>query len=200
MFNNQVNNSVNSQSLMFNSSVNNSSSILYQDRGDYSSKSSSSTGTSELIFKFNGSRLTALGSGGSMLDSWKASSGVPGSTAADQWTWNYGPIPEGNYVVNPGKIESWSDLSFFEKMEGNFGFGTWPGGVPSWGQYRVPIQTLDGGYSVTNGIITRGDFYIHGGWTLGSRGCIDVSFGDRSFFNYLSSQPATIPLTVNYGN
>jgi len=166
--------------------------------GDYSSRNLSSTGTSELTF--NGSWLTALDSGGSILDSWKSSSGVPGSTAADQWKLNYGPIPEGNYVVDSGKIESWSDLSFLGKMEGNFGFGTWPGGVASWGQYRVPIQTLDGGYSVTNEIVTRGDFYIHGGWTLGSRGCIDVSFGDISFFNYLSSQPATIPLTVNYGN
>ena len=127
------------------------------------------------------------------------STGKPGATPADQWVPNYGGIPEGNYVVNPGMVQKWSDLPLYQKMAAYFGRGEWPGGVPAWGHYRVPIQTPSGGYFVTSGAITRGNFFIHGGCTPGSAGCIDIGSGEVSFFNYLSGQNGTVPLTVEYG-
>jgi RHS repeat-associated protein len=143
---------------------------------------------------FDGKRLTATDAEGNVIDSWKASSGRPGTTFADQWRKDIGPIPEGDYSVNPGKIERWHDLPILKRIAADFGLtNTWKGGPPAWGHYRVPIDIPGGS------ILGRGTFFIHGGWTPGSAGCIDVGFGDVSFFNYLSSQRGSMPLTVKYG-
>jgi hypothetical protein len=42
---------------------------------------------------------------GSVIREWPAVSGAPGSTPADQKVRNFRPIPEGDYTVDPKKID-----------------------------------------------------------------------------------------------
>ena len=102
----------------------------------------------------------------------------------------YGPIPEGEYFIDPSKIQKWEDLAWWRKFRAEvLGWGTWFGGPKTWGYYRVPIIDPTGNF--------QGGF-VHGGvWETGTIGCIKIR-EDLSFFNYLSQQKGLIPLTVNY--
>jgi len=145
---------------------------------------------------FNGKyELSATDAEGNAISSWQGSSGKPGSTTsvAHQRLQDFGPIPEGNYIVDPSQIQRWKDLPGYQKVAAYFNRGEWPGGIPAWGDTRVPIQIPGGS------VYGRSEFFIHGGWFPGSAGCIDLGRNASSFFNYLSGQRGSIPLTVNYG-
>lgn len=144
---------------------------------------------------YDGNRLTATDANGNQIGSWDATSGRPGTTPAEQYIQNKGPIPSGNYSVNPQQIQRWNDLPFRQKVYAYFGRGEWRGGTTAWGHTRVPIEISPGTYTGPR----TGNFFIHGGVFPGSAGCIDVGANEASFFGYLSGQNSSIPLTVQYG-
>ncbi|OPY91537.1 MAG: hypothetical protein A4E72_00097 [Syntrophus sp. PtaU1.Bin208] len=146
--------------------------------------------------KWNGRELSATDAKGNEIGSWGGVSGRTGSTTsqAHQRIRGYGPIPEGGqYSVNPQSIQRWSDLSWYQKALAAVGRGEWRGGVQTWGNTRVPIN-IQGGT-----VLSRGDFFIHGGAYpgVGTGGCIKLQ-NPGSFFRYLSGQNGSIPLTVKY--
>lgn len=131
--------------------------------------------------RFDGNALTRFDDKGKPIRSWPAISGVPGSTPADSYISDIGPIPEGQYSLDPSKsnYDSW-----------------WkPGwGDPSaWGNVRTLIEPLPGTY--TGG---RYEMYVHGGSAPGSTGCIDLTSSNDDFHNWLKQQSESIPLTVDY--
>ncbi len=92
-----------------------------------------------------------------------------------------GPIPEGEYYINPKAVQITAERGVFDELKGVVGRGTFPGGDSSWGYGRVWIKpdpvVIEG--------VTRGGFTIHGGDVPGSAGCIDLVGNDQAFFNVL---------------
>lgn len=95
-----------------------------------------------------------------------------------------GPIPAGEYWINPSEMweRPW------------YGFGM----EAPWGNYRVTLHVLPG--TQTHG---RGGFFIHGGTTAGSAGCIDLTSGMDRFVRRLRSLLARnpdcyVPVRVRY--
>lgn len=85
-----------------------------------------------------------------------------------------GPIPEGKYWINPA--EFWENAWYKS------------GSRSSWGNYRITIHpfvntTTYGSIGpVTGMFVPRGGFFIHGGSTPGSKGCIDLTANMDKFF------------------
>jgi hypothetical protein len=69
---------------------------------------------------------------------------------------NIGPIPEGTYWINPSEL--WENAWY--KV----------GSTSAWGNYRITIHPF-----TTTETYGRGGFFIHGGDTPGSIGCIDLA-------------------------
>ena len=145
---------------------------------------------SKLSLVFNGTHLTM--SGGSAPYSYAAVSGKPEKggvftyTPERQKAPSSGPIPEGNYWINPAEIWEMEFYNFWTSESG-------------WGKYRVTIHPFK--TTETHG---RGGFFIHGGKNPGSAGCIDLTNKIVKFVTDLGKEGARrkcqIPLIVNYGN
>ncbi|WP_416831167.1 tlde1 domain-containing protein, partial [Helicobacter ganmani] len=91
-----------------------------------------------------------------------------------------GPIPEGEYYIDMEKI---TEAVFYRNI--------------SWGKKNVPIELNN---QETYG---RDGFYIHGGWSAGSAGCIDLWDKNEMFFEKLIKlskkfNAHRIPLVVEY--
>ena len=104
---------------------------------------------------------------------------------------NFGPAPEGKYIVNINEIHSF--VSFFENPIHRF--RRWPGGTSSWGKERVAIKPTF--HSNRSGLT------IHGGSDPGSRGCIDLLHNEVKFFELLRKYTSDygqekVELDVNY--
>lgn len=113
-----------------------------------------------LELQFNGSHLTMTGGGRTY--SYSAVSGKPQTdgtfdySQARQQLRNIGPIPEGTYWIRPDEL--WENAWYK------------PASTDAWGNYRITIHPFV--TTVTHG---RGGFFIHGGTTPGSAGCIDLT-------------------------
>lgn len=109
---------------------------------------------------------------------------------------NVGPIPEGNYFVFKNRVQIWNNLSTPQKIKAAIGRGQWPGGETAWGSFRYEIypKSVDLGDGVT-----RGNFFIHGGYYPGSAGCIDLCGGIGAFYKYFNQREQNkVHLIVNY--
>ena len=73
----------------------------------------------------------------------------------------FGPIPEGVYYVDPADL---SDPNFIGDVRRRL--------TGDWGDWRIRIKP-----SAMTNTYGRGNFFIHGGGTIGSAGCIDVGGG-----------------------
>jgi Protein of unknown function (DUF2778) len=144
-------------------------------------------GASAIALYFNGRALGMGGNGASL--GYPAVSGKPlanGSfdySAARQRLGNTGPIPAGNYWINPSEL--WERPWFSRQTAG-------------WGNYRITLRIYPG--TVTHG---RGGFFIHGGSTPGSAGCIDLTSRMDQFVLDLRarvgrSNNCYIPVKVEY--
>ena len=116
---------------------------------------------------FNGSTLTSYDASGRPVASYPAVAGRVESCQCsdDMNVRDFGPTPEGTYMVDPNAINSWS---FLKKLTG------W-GSRFAWGNQRshlVPFRHDAGG---------RTQMYIHGGWYPGSKGCIDLTNNNDAF-------------------
>jgi hypothetical protein len=95
-----------------------------------------------------------------------------------------GPIPEGSYWIRLDEIQS-----------------NWLGmrrNAASWGNYWVTIHVFPG--TKTH---NRGGFFIHGGKTPGSIGCIDLTTEMDLFVKDVRQEAGSkadchVPLTVKY--
>lgn len=104
-----------------------------------------------------------------------------------------GPIPEGEYIVDPSNTQSFSEVSIINRLKGMIGFGTWPGLTVSWGYYRTWIIPTE----ETN-TYDRYGFSIHGGAYPGSAGCIDLTSNNDRFHTWLKAYNRVITLRVVY--
>lgn len=129
---------------------------------------------------FDGYRLTLHRSDGSVVASWPAISGVAGhQKPSEQGEVDVGPLPEGSYSFPLDQIQSMSARNFVLGLANAVGQkrGAWPGATVAWGTQRaflVPNASTD-----TRG---RRNFSIHGGFTPGSEGCIDVGPNEETYF------------------
>lgn len=97
----------------------------------------------------------------------------------------HGPMPEGRYWIRPSQL--WT-RHFYHIYE--------PASV--WGHHRLTIHSFPG----TN-TYGRGGFFIHGGSTPGSAGCIDLWNQMETFVSEMQSllkseADCHIPLIVHY--
>src|SRR6056297_1584138 len=114
----------------------------------------------QLALRFDGRNLTMTGSG--PPKTYSADSGRPierngqitfDYSQARQRIRNVGPIPEGTYWIRPDEL---SEAGWFRNTD-------------AWGDYRITIHPF-----TTTETFGRGGFFIHGGTTRGSAGCIDL--------------------------
>lgn len=130
---------------------------------------------------FDGSALTMFASG-RLLKTYQAVSGRPLSSKDGTTSFNYskarqkqgsvGPIPEGTYWVNPQQL--WENAWYRAASRS------------AWGNYRLTIHPFT--TTTTHG---RGGFFIHGGDTPGSAGCIDLTSEMDRFVEDLKAQLGT---------
>jgi hypothetical protein len=114
---------------------------------------------------FNG--LALVLSNGRTASSYPAVSGRSDNerfvyTTARQRQSGGGPIPEGTYWIRPDELweNAWYRL----------------GSTSAWGNYRVSIHPFP-----TTQTFGRGGFFIHGGTSPGSAGCIDLTLNMDRF-------------------
>ena len=128
---------------------------------------------------FDGYYLKLLSGPGTVLQAWHARSGKIGSdgnfdySPTNQATHNHGPIPQGEYWIQPMQLVN---LYF---------------GGDSWGDSRITIHPLP-----TTNTHSRGGFFIHGGKVFGSIGCIDLAYGMASFRKKLKELAPDVPIDV----
>jgi hypothetical protein len=139
---------------------------------------------------FDGSHLR-LQFGSRVIQRWEARSGGKlrkksfDYSVESQKRVSLGPIPAGEYWIDPGELATQPGQYEFWRKE-------WP--IEGWGRYRITIHTRPS--TETYG---RGGFFIHGGAAWGSAGCIDLTWGMESFASRLRSvKNCHIPLTVRY--
>ena len=132
--------------------------------------------------KYNGKNLRLVGDDGKTKWEGRAYSGKPGTTAADQTKPWLGPIPAGRYTLNPNEISHVTGLRYsLRSVTGD------------WGHYRAPLHPAPG--TDTHG---RDNFFLHGGSTPGSAGCIDICNLENGLFPLLQQHQGTITVIVDY--
>lgn len=125
------------------------------------------------------------GKGGPFPLSWPAVSGKPKPDScqceADQELPFTGPIPSGQYVVNPADTNR---RRWYKR-----GWGP----ESAWGNVRTEITPKPG----TN-TFGRGGVNIHGGFYPGSAGCIDLTNKNEDFHKWLKQYGEPLDLNVRY--
>ena len=124
---------------------------------------------------------------------WPGTSGRDGYQDSKYQSYkNIGPIPEGLCDVNYHNNQHLEYSNLLDRIAGRIGRGKWKGGERSWGTHRTWIYPI--GDTNTYG---RSGFSIHGGNSLGSAGCIDLTTHNNSFHNWLENHKQVI-LKVKY--
>jgi hypothetical protein len=135
---------------------------------------------------FDGAYLYLKTQNGRIKKRWIAISGDPKSTKQDQDKADFGPIPSGSYIVRFDKtLDYQNSESLWDQLK-------WLIKQPRWGLIVTPLEAD----SNTN-IFGRGDFYIHGGDTPGSKGCIDLTDQNANFHSTLRLYKRNFKLIVN---
>ena len=125
---------------------------------------------------------------------WEGTSGREGNQNKEsQELENKGPIPEGQYIVDPSRTQSISEISTADRVKGLVGRGPWPGLENSWGEHRTWLKPTE----ETN-TYKRSGFTIHGGRVPGSAGCIDLTSRNNNFHSWLKSRSKPLILNVKY--
>ncbi len=177
--------------------------VTVKANGESSSRQVQGRGT---FAAFNGSQLVLYGKDGSMR-SYAAVSGRVDSLGRTQpglvSMRNVGPIPEGRYSFNPQSIQNWNSLTGANQAASTLSpvaqglglgkYGAWPGGTYAWGTQRVPLTPAAG-----TDTLGRDNFFIHGGASPGSAGCIDLCHQAGDFFNAVAGGTEDIDVEVDY--
>ena len=140
---------------------------------------------------FSGEHLKIYADSGQLLYITDAFSGSVGLGAGDV-TKPFGPMPPGEYRIVLEGAGFWTSSRLAALLPG-YWTGS-PSEHDSWGNVRIPLApvgALRGRYP------TRGfQFYLHGGRSIGSHGCLDVGPGDKTVFNMLWRYTPTLFLAV----
>ena len=156
---------------------------------------------SNCYIEFNGKNL-GLYKNGSLVNNLDGMSGQPDyQNRASQSIPNKGPIPEGTYYADQNQRQniSLSDAGIGTAvgMLNNIGIpinkGTWKGGPAAWGLRRVWLRPDEN----TN-TYGRDGFSIHGGWSKGSAGCIDIPRQTKQLSDFLDNCQDSVPVYVKY--
>jgi RHS repeat-associated protein len=135
---------------------------------------------------YDGTYLTWYDDNGKEVGKWRATSGRPGSTAADQELASSGPIPEGTYTIDPG--DTFHVGNFWDWLK--LGVAT---GFADYGSDRAPLTRVAG----TAGA-NRGHFWMHGGSIPGSAGCIDLGQNAADVFARIRAYHGKLTVGVAY--
>ncbi len=116
----------------------------------------------------------------------------------------YDPIPEGTWGADPANTQYWSDISKANKIGSTLSgltqnlpligwkMGAWPGGTYAWGTIRTELSNQASG-------VQNSGYYIHGGGSPGSAGCIDLTSNNNAFHQWFTGTwGKPINLIVNY--
>ncbi|MEN6374978.1 MAG: RHS repeat-associated core domain-containing protein, partial [Smithella sp.] len=123
---------------------------------------------------YQNGKLTYYNDAGNPLSTYPGTSGESGVTDPSiPWK---GPIPPGDYTLNPSEA---SKGGFFRNLLGD------------WGDYRVPLHP-DNDTNTYN----RKNFFLHGGKKPGSAGCIDIGDKDKELFPDIIKHKGLIPVRV----
>jgi hypothetical protein len=124
---------------------------------------------------------------GRVKKKWNAFSGKTNATIKDQDKSNFGPLPEGAYIVH---FEKTLD---YENNEGLWDSIKWVWNSPAWRFVATPLEQVKGdGFD-------RGNFYIHGGKWKGTDGCIEINKElNRKFHSFLKLYERAFKLVVRY--
>lgn len=146
-------------------------------------------GRSHIHLRFNGKVLSAMGGVGGIL--YPAVSGKPRAQGDFDYSLerqkiaDQGSIPEGEFWIQPSQFQ---ENAWYRIRNPRF----------AWGNYWITIHPYPS--TQTYG---RGGFFIHGGDSLGSAGCIDLAENMNQFVEALKKElngfpECFIPLTVKY--
>ena len=112
-----------------------------------------------------------------------------------------GPIPEGDYSINPQEVQRPTLKDEVAALAGDIldeDIGRYPGGRYSWGNCRISISQSEEQKKETG----RDHFFIHGGEENGSAGCIDLVDRDSDFCEFIEKyrciEQSHVPLKVKY--
>ena len=105
---------------------------------------------------------------------------------------NLGPIPEGVYYAKQNNRQVIDPIN---ALAGLIKKGNWQGSIPAWGLRRVWLTP-----DKNTNTFGRTGFSIHGGYSKGSAGCIDIPGKTGELSKYLDDCQETVPLYVNYPN
>ena len=144
---------------------------------------------------FDGKKFT-LYENDKPIMSWDAVSGKDGYRSPEyQNLKDTGPIPEGTYVARQEKLQYITLPDAVLGVAAIVGeqIGSWPGSYYSWGSSRVWLEP-----SKETNTYGRDDFSIHGGWNLGSAGCIDMTGQINAFTSWLESTGNDLIVHVKY--
>ena len=149
---------------------------------------------------FNGQNLK-LYNNGTLTNNLDAMSGQPDYQNRTAQNIPYkGPLPEGTYYANQDQRQT------ITPVQAGFGFiapvlntmlpkarGSWNGSLPAWGLRRVWLQP-----DVNTNTYGRSGFSIHGGWSKGSAGCIDIPWQTNKLNDFMDNCQDSVPIYVNY--
>jgi hypothetical protein len=136
---------------------------------------------------FNGYQLLLKTGNGKRKRTWTATSGTPGSKPKDQDRKDFGPIPEGTYIA---RFDQTLDISSSQNLWDAL---KWLLKSPSWGLIATPLEPDE----KTN-TFGRHNFYLHGGFFPGSRGCIDLTSQNQEFHIAMRLYKRNMKLVVKY--
>lgn len=146
---------------------------------------------SQIKLTFNGQLLRALGTKSAMV--FPAVSGRRDQSGRLNYSSDYqkmpyqGPIPEGEYWIQPSELWQNNWLKSVLRTPRS-----------AWGNFRIAIHPYPG--TLTH---QRGGFFIHGGAAPESAGCVDLTNNMDAFVKQLKEElqghlECFIPLTVRY--
>lgn len=143
---------------------------------------------------FDGTKLM-LRENGEPIMSWPAVSGREGTQGPEHQSFrDHGPLPQGTYRVNVSEMQRYEDLSDFDKLIAPVG-GPWSGDTAAWGKRRLWLKP-----SASTNTFGRDNFSIHGGWTPGSAGCIDLTSEMDDFADLMQALGQDeVDVQVDYG-
>ena len=144
---------------------------------------------------FDGAQLTLQESGRPIMN-WPAVSGRPGTQGPEHQSYrDYGPLPQGSYQAKVSEMQRYEDVGFLDRAAAGAGYGPWPYGPPAWGNYRFWLTP-----KADTETFGRDNFSIHGGWTPGSAGCIDLTSEMDDFTELMQALGQDeVPVRVDYG-
>lgn len=136
---------------------------------------------------FNGKYLILKTINGKIKKQWPAVSGFPGTTQSDQNQADKGPLPEGIYTAH------FDQTLDFQQHQGLWDAIKWLIKSPAWGWIATPLTP-----SPKTNTFGRGNFYIHGGNSPGSKGCIDLTDQNENFHVIVRLYKRNLKLVVKY--